>query len=171
MISEEKVSVIMSVYNEKNIYLENSINSILNQSYKNIEFIIVLDNPDNKEAEKTILRFMNHDKRIIFIKNSYNIGLTKSLNKALNKISGDYVCRMDADDISYSKRIEWQINHIKAYDIDLLGGGKDDIDENGNIVNKFKYVPNGIDKVRKLLEISNVIYHPTWMVKKKYMMT
>lgn len=164
-MNNKLVSVIMSVYNENIKYLEDSISSILNQSYNNIEFIIVLDNPENKEAEEFIANCTKIDKRIILIKNNANKGLTNSLNKALKIARGEYICRMDADDISYINRIKCQVDYIEKQNIDILGGGKEDINENGDIVNKFTNVIQGYNKVKKILAISNIVYHPTWMVR------
>ena len=77
------VSVIMSVYNEKEKWLIEAIESILKQSYKNLEFIIILDNPDNKKLDNIIKFYCKKDARIRYFKNEKNMGLVKSLNKAL----------------------------------------------------------------------------------------
>jgi len=68
----EKISVIMSVYNETETQLNKSILSIINQTFSNFEFIIILDNPNNIIAKNTILSFLKNDNRIIFFENEEN---------------------------------------------------------------------------------------------------
>ena len=89
------ISAIMSVYNAE-FYLDAAIKSILNQTYKNIEFIIVNDGSMDKSLE-IINKYMIQDRRIVLIDHQ-NIGLTKSLNKAIKIANGKYIARQDADD-------------------------------------------------------------------------
>lgn len=113
----KKVSVIMSTYKTRDEYLKESINSILKQTYDNIEFIIVVDG-DVKNLQ-FVKRF--HDKRIIVIYNQKNIGLPLSLNKALKIANGDYIARMDADDISLPDRLRRQVDFLEKHrDIDAV---------------------------------------------------
>ena len=107
------VSVIMSTYKEEEIFLRQAIESILDQTYKDFEYIIILDNPDNDLHIKIIEEYTNIDKRIKFYINKKNIGLTASLNKGLELAKGIYICRMDADDISISNRIENQKKYLE----------------------------------------------------------
>ena len=111
------VTVIMSVYNSE-YFLKKSINSILNQTYKNLEFIIVNDG-SNDQSLKIIKSYMKKDSRIVLI-NQRNIGLTKSLNKAIKLAKGKYIARQDADDESFSKRILTQIRLINKFNLDLV---------------------------------------------------
>ncbi|TLX73218.1 glycosyltransferase [Labilibacter sediminis] len=99
------VSVIMSVFNAEH-YLEESINSILQQSYKNFEFVIIDDcSTDNSNS---IINSYT-DSRIKLTINNENLGLTKSLNKALNFAKGKYIARMDSDDIALPERLKKQV--------------------------------------------------------------
>jgi len=101
------ISVIMSVYNcEK--YLSQAIESVLNQSYTNFEFVIINDGSTDSSL-KIIKKYQHKDLRIILI-DQKNIGLTKSLNKGVHIAKGDYIARMDADDFSVPDRF---INFIK----------------------------------------------------------
>ena len=104
------ISVIMSTYKEDEELLRESIESILNQTYKDIEFIIILDYPDNEIHQKVICEYASKDKRVHFYINQKNLGLTKSLNRGISLCTGDYIARMDADDISLSDRLEKQLN-------------------------------------------------------------
>ena len=94
MKNKPKISVIMSVYNGTP-FLEEAVESILKQTYKNFEFIIV-DDASTDETWK-YLKFLN-DQRIKLLKNTKNLGLAASLNIALRQAQGDFVARMDADD-------------------------------------------------------------------------
>ena len=99
------VSVIMSVYNGE-LFLQKAIDSILNQTYSSIQFIIVDDN--SNEATKNILHSLQ-DNRVEIIYNKSNLGLTANLNKSLLQCKGNYIARMDADDISLPDRILKQV--------------------------------------------------------------
>lgn len=114
-----KVSVLMPVYNTKEEYLRESIESILNQTYKDFEFIIINDGSINN-AEEVILSYK--DERIIYIKNKQNLGTSCSLNKGIEVIRGKYMIRMDSDDISLPERIEKQIEFMdKNLQVDISG--------------------------------------------------
>ena len=96
----------MSVYKPNQKYLIEAIESIINQSYKDFEFIIVND------GDNVILNYESFDSRIKVIHNKKNIGLTKSLNIALKEAKGEYIARMDADDISMPDRFELQVTYM-----------------------------------------------------------
>ncbi len=162
------ISVIMSTYKEKKEWLVLSIESILNQSYKDFEFIIVIDNPDNKELIEVVEGYANKDSRIIVLKNSENRGLVYSLNRALDVANGDYIARMDADDISLPDRLEKQKRFIENMGYDLVGASTRSVDEKGIVMNgaAAKVLVN--DKyVKKGLCFMNCVAHPTWFVRKE----
>ena len=161
------VSVIMSTYKEEEIFLRQAIESILNQTYKDFEYIIILDNPDNNLHIRIIKEYANLDKRIKFYVNEKNMGLTASLNKGLGLAKGKYICRMDADDIPINKRIENQKRYLEENNYDLIGGISQMIDENGKIIYSIKKVPTNMDKIKKALRYNQIISHPTWFGKKE----
>lgn len=165
----ELVSVIMSVYNEKKEELRLAVESILEQTYKNLEFIIVLDNPNNYELKGYLKEVASNDERVVILENERNIGLTASLNKLLKHVNGEYIFRMDADDISKTDRVEKQLKYIKENNIDVLSALVEEINEQGDVVHKGKsYIKEGeIQKLRKILRYKNILIHPTWCVKKK----
>ena len=105
----ELVSVLMCVYDTPVRYLKEATESILNQTYDNLEFIIVDDGSGLKETGDYLEAVSKADNRIKLIHNNNNIGLTKSLNIGLHFCKGNYIARMDADDISISERIEKQV--------------------------------------------------------------
>ena len=88
------ISVVMSVFNTKEEYLRCAIESILNQTFTEFEFIIVLDLPTDNSAS-IVDEYQKKDNRIIVIRNESNIGLTKSLNKALKIAKGKYIAIRD----------------------------------------------------------------------------
>lgn len=109
----EKVSIIMGIYNiQTKKILEKAINSILNQTYRNIEFIIV-DDGSNNDTYKWAKDITKNDYRVKLIKNEKNIGLTKTLNVALKHSTGKYIARMDGDDYCDLNRIKKQVDFLK----------------------------------------------------------
>lgn len=160
-MSDVLISIIMSVYNETIDELNRSINSILDQSYKNIQFIIVDDNPDNKK----LVEYLNNikDKRVILLKNKVNKGLVYSLNKALTYCRGEYVARMDADDYSYVDRLEKEKVFLEKNNYDLVGCFDVEV---SNSEKKHYRKPIYCEEVAKILKKRNCLSHPTWLVKK-----
>jgi glycosyltransferase involved in cell wall biosynthesis len=107
-----KLSIIMSVYNSE-CYVNKSVESILTQTFKNFEFIIINDGSTDKSLE-ILEYYARQDNRIKLI-NQENIGLVKSLNKGLKISQGNFIARMDADDISKPERFEKQIEYLKNH--------------------------------------------------------
>lgn len=162
-----EVSIIMSTYKEEEIFLRQSIESILNQTYKDFEYIIILDNPNNKLHMKIINDYADKDKRIKFYINEQNMGLTASLNRGLSLAKGKYICRMDADDISINNRLGLQKEYLENNGFDLIGGISQMIDEDGKVIYSIKKVPTDLNKIKKSLKYNQVISHPTWFGKKE----
>lgn len=107
-----KISVLMSCYNSEK-YLDEAITSILNQDYENFEFIIINDGSTDNTL-KIISRYLETDKRIRLLSHE-NIGLTKSLNKGIDIATGEFVARMDADDISLPQRFSSFIKYLSMF--------------------------------------------------------
>lgn len=157
----------MSTYNEKEIHLKESIQSILNQTYNNIEFIIICDNPENKNIQKILIEYEKKDDRVKVIINEKNIGLALSLNKAIKIAKGEYLLRMDADDISLPNRIEKQLDYMENNeDCSVLGSGRVDIDENGNVIKSNNIVISNFKKIKKVLPYGSVVTHPSVIMRK-----
>ena len=104
------VSVILSTYNNS-ASINDSVKSILGQTYKNIELLIIDDGSTDDTWEK-LNKFK--DSRIKLFKNKKNIGLTKSLNNLISNSNGQYIARQDADDISLPHRLEAQVNALST---------------------------------------------------------
>ena len=109
MSKEVKVSVVMPVYNASE-FIEEAISSILNQTHKTLELIIVEDKSTDESLQ--IIKSFN-DSRIILIENKVNSGIVVSLNTGISQSSGKYIARMDADDISEMNRLELQVRHME----------------------------------------------------------
>lgn len=132
---EIRVSVVMSVYNEPKHYIRKAIDSILAQTYKAFEFIIIFDNPDNKDLYAYLGDLKDKDDRIHLVRNDKNIGLTKSLNKAIGMAKGEFIARMDADDISEANRFEEQVKFLNNNpQIGVCGSQINYIDEDDKVI-------------------------------------
>lgn len=157
------VSVVMSTYKENPNYVEEAINSILSQTYRNLELIIIVDWPENEPVKRLLYRRQAKDRRIVIVENEHNLGLANSLNKALKIAKGDYICRMDADDVSEPARIETQLAYLLKYKLDLVGGSMVVMDETGKDLYAIPQPPMEPKFVEKALRWNNCVPHPTWL--------
>ncbi|MFP4486355.1 MAG: glycosyltransferase family 2 protein [Campylobacterales bacterium] len=154
-----KVSVVMSVHNGAE-YLKESIDSVLSQSFDDFEFIIIDDGSSDSSAE--IVNNYNDD-RIIFIKNSSNIGLAKSLNKGIKLSHGTYIARIDADDVMLKDRLQIQLDYMEQnQDIGVCGSGYTMIYRK----NKTIYQPESHDEIFAKMFFNCPMAHPTVMIRK-----
>lgn len=163
--SNPKISVIMSVYNETVDELSSSIDSIIKQTYQNIEFIIVDDNPKNKNI-KTVVHKIK-DPRIKFIENKKNVGLVQSLNKAISQATGCFIARMDADDISKRNRLEDELHYVERNKLDVVGSFLEIIDENGVVRKESMNFPTTASHVKFFMRWGSCLAHPTWLVRRE----
>lgn len=158
-----KVTVLTSVYNGEK-YLQEAIDSILGQTFKDFEFLIVNDGSTDKTAE--ILKSYK-DVRIKIVNNEKNIGLTKSLNKGLKLARGKYIARQDADDISLSTRFEEELKFFdKNSNVALVGTDYFLINEKDEIIHRVNCFTENSKLKEKLLE-GNQFGHGSIMFKKE----
>ncbi len=131
-MAEPLVSVIMGVYNQMDeVVLRQAVNSILNQTYKNLEFLI-WDDGSCEEAVAKLLDLKKLDDRIRILKGGTNQGLAHSLNECILRANGKYIARMDADDISSPERIEKQVQFLEGHEeFAWCGTNTELFDENG----------------------------------------
>ncbi|HZG84980.1 glycosyltransferase [Paenibacillus sp.] len=170
--SDILISVIMSVYNEKESELKLAIESILNQTFKMFEFIIILDNPTNKSVLRLLKHYSMYDKRINVLVNKKNLGLANSLNKGIKIAKGKYIARMDADDISVLNRLEKQFNFLednKNYDV--VATDRLDINESGELIDTSYLVVNSFDDIKSILPFGSVITHPSVLMRKSFILS
>lgn len=160
-----KVSVIMGVYNCKSFeVLTRSVESIISQSYKDWEFIICNDGSDDKVTAEYLIKIKNKDNRIKILSYKENHGLAYALNYALKFAQGEYIARMDDDDISHPDRFEKQVSFLeKNKEYSFVGS-------NANVFNE-----SGIWGILKMPEYPNSksflwnipFIHPTMIFRKK----
>ena len=164
----KQVSVVMSTYNENVIYVRAAMDSLVNQTFSDIEIIVVIDNPLNTELINVLSEYENTDKRVRLLRNDTNIGLARSLNKAITNSSGKYIARMDADDICEIDRLTIQYEYLLTHpNIDLVCSSVKRINENGELINTKNYVPKDDQLLMKSLEYGTVIIHPSVMYRKE----
>lgn len=165
MDSKPKITVIMSVFNGSK-FLAESIQSILDQTFKEFEFIIINDGSTDNSLD-IIRSFESADSRIKVI-SKLNEGLAKSLNTAISISKGEYIARMDADDISYKNRLEKQYEFMqKNKSIDLCGCSMDIIDELGNVTSEKIQASNNHEILKKRF-FQSPILHITFFGKKLF---
>ena len=160
-----KVSVLMSIYNENESEIKKSINSILCQSYTNIELIIVIDNQNKIKEYCDLINNNFIDDRLYVVCNEKNIGLALSMNKAFSLSSGYYIARMDADDIAVYDRIEKEVKCLESEKYDFVCTGFEYIDENDQILDG-SYIYYTPDELKKSLITTNCIHHPTVLMRR-----
>lgn len=160
MNNKTLISVVMSVYNAEK-YLSDSILSILKQTHKNIEFIIVNDGSTDGSL-RIIQEYATKDKRIVLI-NQENIGLTKSLNKCVALATGQYIARQDSDDISSHDRLEIQLNAIENFNCDFIFSRAMSFTPNGYFISPEEFFINNFSY--KYLSFGNVFVHGTFFCK------
>ena len=153
------VSVVISVYNDENFILK-SLESIVSQTYKNIEIRIVDDNSTDNTYTK-LLNFKKKHKNLFLYKNEKNIGLTKSLNFLISKSRGDLIARQDSDDVSSPDRIEKQVSLMKKHNLDFCGTRSISM-QSKRIIPKYSYyIPKNI-----LRYFKNPFIHGSLVFKK-----
>ena len=168
-MSDPKVSVLMSVYNGER-YLREAIDSILNQTFQDFEFIIIDDGSTDHSPQ--ILNSYE-DPRIRLITNERNIGLSRSLNIGIDLCCGEYIARMDTDDISYPQRIRTQLNYLKLRkDIVVLASSADVYENEVQVmdawlhtIGKDEYKNLSSDYLRTKLLFGNPVIHPSVMLR------
>lgn len=110
---DDLVSVIMPTYKRSLEFVQRAVESLINQTYTNLEIIVIDDSPLNYSEIKRISEFLKCDERIIYIKNKVNLGGSESRNIGINKSSGKYITFLDDDDVYLPQKIEKQINYMK----------------------------------------------------------
>ena len=151
----------MPVYNTSEEFLREAISSVLNQTFRDFEFIIINDGSTINNVKDVILSY--DDKRIIYVENEQNLGVIKTLNKGLELARGEYIARMDSDDISKPKRLEISVDfmdknpQISAAGCHALATPL-----------KYKYATPCENKIIKpfLRYIANCMMHPTMIIRK-----
>jgi glycosyltransferase involved in cell wall biosynthesis len=156
------VSVIIPVYNAEK-YIDECINSILEQSYKNLEILIINDG----STDGTLSKLESYNDVRIRLITRENQGLAKTLRELVDKSTGIYIARMDADDISHKDRISQQVNKFLSNDkLVLVGTNVDYISGSGKYLGSSICVCSNY-ALKKKLNKGNVLFHPTVMFNRE----
>ncbi len=161
------VSIIMPVYNAGE-FLEESIDSILNQTFQDWEFIICDDKSSDHSAD--IIRTYS-DHRIVFIENEYNIGYLKSINELFDLAKGEFIAFQDADDISHPRRIELQYDRLRNDKSIILCGTNDAIIDTKSQVISIRQRLTDPDEIDKKIKLDNCFQKPSIMFDSKLLKT
>lgn len=161
---KEKVSVLIPTYNVER-FVEKAVRSIMQQTYTNLEIIIV-DDCSTDNTFTILEKLAKEDNRIKLYKNEVNKKIAETLNFALAQATGKYIARMDGDDYSYPKRIEILHNYLqKNQEIKLVGSNIFLVDDKDNIIQKDNY-PEKFDNIMKIALYGSPVLH-IWMTYKK----
>jgi glycosyltransferase involved in cell wall biosynthesis len=164
MSDNPEVSILLSVLNAGN-FLEDSIHSIITQSFKNFELIITDDNSSDDSLKK-LGSFSKSDKRIRLYSNNTSRGLPTNLNRMASVARGKYLARMDADDICKQNRLQLQYSYMENNpSTDACFGEVNLIKHSGELICK-KWMPKDISTVQEYLPHINYFVHPTVMIRK-----
>lgn len=158
------VSILLPVYNAER-YLRASLESTLSQTYEKVE-VICVDDGSTDDSYKILREFARIDKRVKVFRNSKNRGIGYTANKALRHARGQFIARMDADDIMFPERIEKQVAYLQANpDTVLVGGQCVVINEEGESVGE-KRNPTTHEEIYKLMFTAMSVQNPTVMINK-----
>ena len=159
------VSVVMPVYNAEP-YIEDSLESIIKQSYQNFEFVIV-DDASTDGTFKILQKYALQDSRIKLLRNQKNRGVSETVRKAIDNARGEYIARMDADDISLPQRIFKQVQYLEKHPKTVAIGGQCIlIDKKGAIIGQ-KTFPTKFEDIYRYIFHFVPIQQPTLMVAVK----
>lgn len=157
------VSVVMSAYNAE-AYLAEAVESILNQTFRDFEFVIIDDGSTDKTAE-ILARYENLDKRVR-VYNQANQGLVTALNRGVGLARGRYIARMDADDISLPERLSKQLDYMESHpEVGVMGSQMNQMDEKGNPLSSFA-TPLSHDVIVWKMLFECAVAHATVMMRK-----
>jgi glycosyltransferase involved in cell wall biosynthesis len=158
------LTVLMSVYNGEE-YLDEAIESILNQTYEDFQFLII-DDASTDRSPRMLQKWANHDDRIRLMLNEHNQGLGAVLAQGMRDADTPLVARMDADDVAHPERLQRQVEYMKANpEVGVLGTFAVDVDEHGQIVKPRRF-PVTHEEICQLLW-TNPILHPTVMMRRR----
>jgi len=165
VINAPVISVVMSVYNGQK-YLREAVESILEQTCKNFEFIIINDGSVDSSREM-ILSY--DDPRIRLIDNDRNMGLTRSLNKAIGLSMCEYIARQDVDDISVASRLEKQLRFLENHLQVAVVGCFSNVFNADGVVGVASYLKPADKEIKRHLAKKNLLMHGSVMMRKSHL--
>ncbi len=163
-MSVPKISIVMAVHNGMP-YLEDCLASVLSQSFADFEFIII-DDGSNDDSTAVLEALKARDHRVKLTRNASNMGLTRSLNVGLEQAQGEYIARIDADDLCHANRLEVQLEAMLGDpDLIILGSGYRIINEHGAPQGQVSVALSDA-RIRWLLGFSPPSFHPTYFFRR-----
>ncbi len=156
----------MPLYRTDKKHLREAVQSILDQTFSNFEFLIINDSPDDAELDSLMEEFQARDARIVYTKNKENEGITPTRNKLIKQARGEYLAVMDHDDISLPKRFEKQVAFLDAHpDYGVVGSYIEEFPHK-KIVTK----PVESCDIELSLMTSCAIHHPASMIRRQLLL-
>ena len=162
-----KITVVMPAYREKKEQISQAVESIINQNYQNFQYIIVLDDPHNKEMEELLHFYEEKDNRIRLYVNEKNMGCPYSKDRGIRLAQTEYVAIMDSDDVARPDRLERELYALENNQLDLVGAYVSVMDEDGKYLYNMDNLPLTHEKIAKRMRVNNCVPHPTWFMRKK----
>jgi glycosyltransferase involved in cell wall biosynthesis len=160
---DPKISVIVPVFNSAK-YLEETILSILNQTFKEFEFIII--NNGSTDGSTEIIKKYLSDPRVVYVDNGTNIGISKARNQAIQLAKSDLIAVIDGDDVAALNRLQVQYEFMLRHpEIALVGSFAEIIDENGKTI-RYMQKPTGPEYIRKVCFFYGAFAQPSVMFRK-----
>ena len=159
------VSVVMSVYNAGR-FLRPAMDSVLGQTFRDVEYVVI-DDGSTDDSPRVLREYAGRDPRVRLTLRG-NKGLTATLNEALHQARGEFVARMDCDDVSLPRRFEHQLAYLRANpDVVCAGGHFELIDEKGRLLTRLR-PPSDDASIQKLLLAGHTaICHPAAMMRRE----
>ena len=155
-----KVSVLMPIYNTPHQYLKEAIESILGQTFRDFELVIINDASADKELEKIVKSY--NDSRIKYYENEKNLGISGTRNKLIDLAAGEYLAVFDHDDVSLPKRLEKQVAFLDENpDVGVVGCWF-----KYDKVDNVQMLPTSNREIKKQLFINCCMSHPSTMIRK-----
>lgn len=158
-----KVSVLMPVYNTREDHLRGAIESILNQTFSDFEFLILNDASTDENVEKVVKSY--HDARIRYAVNEKNLGISRTRNRLLEMARGEYLAVVDHDDVSMPDRLAEEVAWLDMHpETGIVGAIIESIYDDGE-KRVIEYPENNTDIEKKMLW-RNCMMHPVCMMRK-----
>ena len=158
-----KISILLPVYNTPGDWLTKSIQSILNQTYKDFDLLILDDASTNSDTQQTLVNLEKIDSRISIIRNKFNQGIAKTLNKGLLLSTNQWIARMDSDDIAHPERLKEQIKFLnKNETTSILGANIQCFGDSNNTI----HYPSTHKEIATSMLWGCQIAHPTAIYNK-----
>lgn len=156
-----KVTILLPAYNAA-LYLRDSLDSIMRQTFKDFD-VLLIDDGSMDDTSKIAIEYSNIDRRIKYYKNEKNIGLIKTLNKGLSLAKGEYIVRMDADDIMFDDRLYKQVKYMDSNPECFVCGGQ--MEYIGGLTGMAPILPQKYEDLLYLSLINCPLYHPTTIIR------